>query len=151
MHLPQPWSKTHQEIVVDHWALVVNADGWRFYAATQGITLKDLTTAGNLSRRTTRQLPVQKSPGRGTTGASAALPACRSDRRMCIVGGRNDAAGILRQFYLECNLHLNINYECGIRLNEREDGATVSPSDVPVTAGAAGTKGSPETVFRRPQ
>src|SRR5271169_914866 len=37
-------------------------------------------------------------PRSGTTGASAALPACRSDRRMCIVGGRNDAADIMRQF-----------------------------------------------------
>jgi len=70
---------------------------------------------------------------------------------MCIVGGRNDAADILRQFYQECNLHLNINHECGIRLNEGDDGATVSPSDVPMTAGAAASKSSSETLFRRPQ
>ena len=97
-----------------------------------------------------RDVAAEK-PRSGTTGASAALPACRSDRRMCIVGGRNDAAGILRQFYLECNLHLNINYECGIRLNEGDDGATMSPSDIPMTADAAATKSSSETAFRRPQ
>ena len=96
-------------------------------------------------------MPAQKSPGRGTAGASAALPACRSDRRMCIVGGRNDAAGILRQFYLECNLHLNINYECGIRLNDGEGEAMVSSSRITMIAGAAVTKSSPGIVFRRLQ
>src|SRR5271165_5503714 len=50
-------------------------------------------------------------PRSGTAGASAALPACRSDRRMCIVGGRNDATGIMRRFWLGCNLYLRINHE----------------------------------------
>jgi hypothetical protein len=50
MHLPQPWSKRLQGIGIDGQALVVDADRWRFYAATQSITLKNVTAAGNLSR-----------------------------------------------------------------------------------------------------
>jgi hypothetical protein len=96
-------------------------------------------------------MPAQKSPGRGTAGASAALPACRSDRRMCIVGGRNDAAGILQQLYLECNLHLKINYECSTRLNEGEGEAAVLPSGIIMIAGAAVTKSSSGTAFCRLQ
>jgi hypothetical protein len=96
-------------------------------------------------------MAAQKSPGRGTTGASAALPACRSDRRMCIVGGRNDAAAILQQFYLECNLHLKINYECGIRLNRGWGEATLAPSGIIIIAGEAVAKNSSGTAFRRAQ
>ena len=76
-------------------------------------------------------MPLEKSPGRGTTGASAALPACRSDRRMCIVGGRNDATGIMRQFCLGCNLYLKINHE----LREPGKGVLCAHAEVQLRTG----------------
>jgi hypothetical protein len=47
--------------------------------------------------------PDAEKPRPGVAGASAALPACRSDRRICIVGGHNDATSIVRPFYSSCN------------------------------------------------
>jgi hypothetical protein len=87
-------------------------------------------------------------PRPGTTGASAALPACRSDRRMCIVGGRNDAADILQQFYLDCNLYLSVKHDYGHPVEQEEDEATVAPSGVTMTAVVATTKTSSQIAFR---
>ena len=91
---------------------------------------QSLLSPENLSRRAARQMLKRKSPGRGTTGASAALPACRSDRRMCIVGGRNDATAIMRQFSLGCNLYLKINHECA-KTGESQGRPATQPRRLP--------------------
>jgi len=68
------------------------------------------------------------------------LPACRSDRRMCIVGGRNDATDIMRQFWLGCNLYLKINHELWESAESagRYEAAAMPPG-ITTTAGAAAT------------
>jgi len=67
------------------------------------------------------------------------LPACRSDRRMCIVGGRNDATDIMRQFWLGCNLYLKINHELRESAESGRYEAAAMPLGITTTAGAAAT------------
>jgi hypothetical protein len=56
--------------------------------------MPDHTPAGGRGRR--------KAPA-GEDRGFCGLPACRSDRPMCIVGGHNDAASRMRLFYRNCN------------------------------------------------
>ena len=105
--------------IVNGEAPAIDADGWRFLYGEPGTPL----TAGKFHLYEQDVKCGAEKPRPGTTGASAALPACRSDRRMCIVGGHNDAADILQQFYLDCNLYLSLNHEYGQRVEQRRGGS----------------------------